>query len=1155
MNIIKKANWAKLIILTIILSLGATVATAATSDNQFKFTVSSPKSGETLIKEDTEDIIWTITGTENNLESLIAQDRISRVYLMEKVYKKSGATTIKTAKLLKDISLDGEIECNDAHTVCSLNQNYDWTISSKFKTGSKYFIRVYLRPQPNLFSGLAKFFTLNNRYVFNDTDIFTIKAKNETVTITPSATTQTACLPKLKYIQTNDSTQSCCSGLKACKLTNSTQAICLSDCDATTVKSETSLLSSTIKITGEVDTANPMAAYPSSLIPDSQTEGASFEHPNFQISKNTDGTYKIHWFNGAFGPSNVVQTLIKDQTGKIVFDSNKVRLPDSGFADFDVTLDGRQKYTIVLDKVFGSDKNIEYTFDSSLINGGTKITNNVLNKSFTTTNSYFSFLNTAVSADGKSFGIDFDLKDIYGLNATRPVRKIVVTLSDGTKQTLNIDDNFLAQQNKGMVLPITGTDKTFQIDLYDINGNKIESKTLGIASNQNITLVTDYKGATGWKSVYDPSISLSSTGMYGTTSWKKYTINYDAAGASKIVLTDADGIIISSTTGSSMTLTDKQMLASHGYYLNFYDGSGKLAHTEYIDVDSKSNFTNTSLTDPSIYFTACGGGRYYLPYNLINPAKGTNGSTPIFSFVGEGGANTITYNKDGYIDVGQIKPGQQFTMTYTDPVDGKIHIYTVTVTSDKLSNGGFRLSYVENSIAIVAALSCAKQSKVCLDTSSCKAGSAVGKLDCDGNKVCCTDKCESPKVSCNGECVETTIFTTENNCGSCGTKCDLSKSEKCTLGADNKYTCVLTTIVKDTCDGICQNKVCNSETQTTGNGNCNSKDNSNCCKAKTATEIPKIFCMIGNSKYNNGDTLGCKVGLCDGLQVCQNGTWGACRKNADNCDPATGKFTQPGDSSGSTCVGDKGTCQSTGCNFVTQSYGSGTCTNLDTPYCCKNISTTPIDQSPNCYTGSFKCGTSCCSLVSEDCVNNKCVAKDNGCTHCGTANCGECSSAVNGSRCVCSGTQGTGYAYCQGSPDASCTTNQNPCLAGTISCGNDCCTANEDCVAGQCQLRENGCTSCNTAACGECSSMNNGYRCSCTGTKGNGFAVCSGGTEKDPTCPGYCAVGTTLCGTNCCVIGYKCVSNKCVTNGTPVPGASIINLFSNLRQRIINLFK
>jgi hypothetical protein len=1193
MNIIKQVNWVKLAILTIVLSLSVTVVKAATNYNNFKFTVSSPKSGETLIKGDTENIIWTITGTEDNLESLIAQNRISRIYLMEKVYKKSGATTVKITKLLDDIPLDGEIECNDAHTVCSLNQNYDWTISSKFKTGSKYFIKVYLRPQPNLFSGLAKFFTLNNRYVFNDTGVFTIKAKNETITVAPSITTQTACSPKLKYIQTNDSTQSCCSGLKACKLSDSAQAICLSDCDAATVKSETSLLSSIIKVEGEVDATNSLFVYPSSLIPDSQTEGASLEHPNFQISKNADGTYKIHWFNGAFGPGNVVQTIIKDAVGTIVFDSNKVRLPDSGFADFDVKLDGKQKYTIVLDKIFGSDKNIEYIFDSSLINGGTKIINNILNKSFTTSDSFLSFLNTAISADGKSFGIDFDLKNIYGLNATRPVRKIIVTLSDGTKQTLNIDDNFLAQQNKGMVLPITGTDKTFQIDLYDINGNKIESKTLGIASNQNITLVTDYKGATGWKSVYDPSISLSSVGMYGTTSWKKYTINYDAAGASKIVLTDANGIIISSTNGSSMTLTDKQMLANHGYYLNFYDGSGKLAHTEYINVDSKSNFTNISLTDPSIYFTACGGGRYYLPYNLVNQAKGADGSTPVFSFVGEGGASAITYNKDGYIDASQIKDGQQFTMTYTDPVDGKVHTYTVTVTSDKLSNGGLRLSYVENSVTVVTALSCSKQGKVCLDTSSCKAGSSVGKLDCDGSKVCCFDKCESPKVSCNGNCINALTVNNVDSCGSCGIKCDTTKSETCEL-KDSKYQCLAKaadTTKKPCLLGTTTYK--NGEIVHCPAGQCNGdmKCDDGVWVANTNSGT-KASCTSNGVKYEDGKSIDCLVGKCAGSQKCNNGTFDSCIKKEINCDEATGNFVQPKctnckngcasdeivDDSKScdgnnVCCRKKTSIQSCTSNpgYSCQDAVTGSCetgtkiSNTDCEagvigwICCKAKTATPVVVTKSCtsYGSGFQCMDSGAGVC-----DNATIKTD---TTCSTGNIDYvCCKAkivtpiptpepvIKHKGCVvgqCIYINGVGTDECSvigqacTSKTPTPTPTPTPCVLGTTPCGSNCCTADKECISGICTPKANGCTACNTAACGNCT---NGYLCSCTlpVVGGTGFKSCTGGTTKNPACPSGvdvepCSGGYIPCGASCC-------TNK---------SASVLNIFNFLKQIILKWFK
>jgi len=1190
MNIIKKVNWVKLIILTLILSLGTTVAAAATNDNNLKFTVSSPKSGETLIKGSTENIIWTITGTEDNLESLITQDRISRVYLMEKVYKKSGATTVKTTKLLDDILLDGEIECNDAHTVCSLNQNYDWTISSKFKTSSKYFIRVYLRPQPNLFSGLAKFFTLNNRYVFNDTGIFTIKAKNETITIAPNTTAQTACSPKLKYIQTNDSTQSCCSGLKACKLSDSTQAICLSNCDATTVKSETSLLSSIIKITGEVDATNSSFVYPSSLIPDSQTEGASLEHPNFQISKNADGTYKIHWFNGAFGPGNVIQTLIKNSSGTVIFNSNNTRFPDSGFADFDVALPkGDQIYTIVLDKVFGSDKNIEYIFDSSLISNGAKITNNVLNKSFTTSDSFFSFFNTAISADGKNFGINFDLKDAYGYYATRPVSKIIITLGDGTKKTINVNDNFLIQQNKGIILPLGDTNNNFQIDLYDINGNKIESKTLAIGSsnsntsNKNITLVTDYKGATGWKSVYDPSISLSSTGMYGTISWKKYTINYDAVGASKVVLTDANGIIISSTTGSSMTLTDKQMLASHGYYLNFYDNSGKLAHTEYIDVDSKSNFTNTSLTDPFISFTACGGGRYYPPFAAKD-----------FKFVGEGDAKNITFNKDGYIDVGQIKPGQQFTMTYTDPIDGKTHTYTVTVTSDKLETGGFKLSYVENSSAAITTLSCAKQNKVCLDTSSCKAGSAVGKLDCGSGKVCCADVCTTPKVSCNGECVDQNIFTTNNNCGACGVKCDTAKTETCEL-KDAKYQCV--TKVTDTTKKPCligTTSYKDGGTVPCPSGQCDG--DMKCTDGVWVTNTgsgTKASCTFNGVKYDDGKSADCLVGKCAGSKKCNNGTFDTCIKKEINCDEATGNFVQPKctnckngcDSDeivdeakscdgNNVCCRKKTSIQSCTSNpgYSCQDAVTGSCetgtkiSNTDCEagvvgwICCKAKTTAPIVVTKSCtsYGNGFQCMDSetdmcdsatiktdtTCSIGNIDYVccrakvvtptptlepvikHKECVVGQ--CIYINGAGTDECS--VIGQSCA--------------SKTPTPTPTPTPCTLGTTPCGSsECCTADKECIGGTCKSKANGCTACNTAACGNCT---NGYLCSCTSqvTGGTGFYSCTGGTTKNPSCPSGvdvepCSGGYTPCGASCC-------TNK---------SASVINIFNSLKQIIIKWFK
>ncbi|MCX6737344.1 MAG: hypothetical protein NTX26_01195 [Candidatus Parcubacteria bacterium] len=1125
MNIFKKLKWLPIVVLSLLFSITTTAVIAATEDNKLKFTVSSPKTGETIVKGKTTDILWTITGTEDNLESLVSQDRISRVYLMEKVYKNSGATSNKTAKLLKDISLDGEIECNDANTVCSLNQSYEWNVSTKLKSSSQYFIRVYLRPQPNFFSGLAKFFTLNNRWVYNDSGIFIIKVAGETVEAPLAPVVKTPCSPKLKYIQIGNSIQSCCVGLKACQLSNGNSAICLSNCDAETVKKETSPLSSVIKITGEVDNATTMTVYPSSLVPQ-KTEG-TFEKPAFQISKNTDGTYKIHWFNGTFGAGNVIQTLIKDQTGKIVFDSNKIRFPDSGFADFDVILDGKQKYTIVLDKVFGSDKNIEYMFDSSLINGGTKITNNVLNKSFTTADSFFSFLNTAISSDGKSFGIDFDLKDTYGYYATRPVSKIVVTLGDGTQRIININDSFLSQQSKGIVLPITGGDKSFKVDLYDSNGNKIESKTLAIASNQNITLVTDYKGATGWKSVYDPSISISSEGFYGTTSWKKYTINYDATGASRIDLVDANGLVIASTAGSSMTLTDKQLIPNMGYYLMFYD-TAVLTHTEYISIDSKGNYDNTSLTDPFIYFTSCQGGRYYVPDALRSTLQ----------FIGDGSARNITFNKDGYIDMGQIQPGQRFTMSYIDPIDKTLHIYNVTVLSEKLPNGSYKLNYGPLTDIFLTYLNCAKQGKSCLDSNRCQKGSIIGMPPCGGDKVCCIDICESSKVSCDGNCVETSTFTTDNNCGACGVKCDALKSEKCE-SKDGKYQCVATTAIVSKNPCILNTvEYKDGETVLCKAGECvgSMKCNDGKWVQVTADNKTKASCKLYESDFKDGETAVCKVELCDGFQKCNDGKWTTCVMQYDNCDPKTGRFTQPGGVTDPTpppppsCID---TCQPSGCNFSTQSVGNGTCTSLDKPYCCKNTPTAPTEESPNCYTGSFKCGTSCCSITAENCVNEKCVAKESGCASCGTANCGECSSATNGYRCICSGTKGTGYSSCQGQPDDSCKTNLNPCTAGTLSCSSDCCTANEECINNQCQLKDNGCSSCATAPCGGCTSMNNGYLCVCTGTKGSGYASCSG--KLDPSCPGYPTTTTP--------------------SHSPVPSASAINLFSRLKQILIKWFK
>lgn len=354
---------------------------------------------------------------------------------------------------------------------------------------------------------------------------------------------------------------------------------------------------------------------------------------------------------------------------------------------------------------------------------------------------------------------------------------------------------------------------------------------------------------------------------------------------------------------------------------------------------------------------------------------------------------------------------------------------------------------------------------------------------CADPSGCAVETCDTGWNDCNtdpSDGCETSLQNDPQNCGVCGTDCSvtLSQSAVCIDGKCVENPC--SPPIMGNCD---KNPANDCEVNlTTDNNNCSFCGNT--CKLPHATSK----CEANPSGY---PVARCVVQVCDpGWEDCDGKAANGCESSAD---------TDP-----SSCGGCGKKCNATN--------------------------------------GTAGCVAGKCQLLCNAGWGNCDGSSDNGCetevathvSHCGA--CGNACSATNGTpTCVAgkcgTGTCGTGYSDCDGTPGCETNTASDP-----THCGK-CTTA--------CSGTPNGFATCASGVCGVgCSAgfstCGSGTTCfdttldaahcgaSCTAcpgpTGGNGAPACAGGS-----CTVACNPGFTKCGNRC--VDLKTTADNCGTCG------------------------
>lgn len=143
-----------------------------------------PKTGDEVIMGSHYNINFLVKGSAEDIESLVGQDRLVRIYLLKTKNNKTGYQIVSK---IVDTDLVNTPTCSDANT-CEINQSYDWVTPTNLNASSQYFIRVYLREKPsNTFGGFVKTFLLQNKYPYIDSGKFTFVPSTDTTVTTLDA--------------------------------------------------------------------------------------------------------------------------------------------------------------------------------------------------------------------------------------------------------------------------------------------------------------------------------------------------------------------------------------------------------------------------------------------------------------------------------------------------------------------------------------------------------------------------------------------------------------------------------------------------------------------------------------------------------------------------------------------------------------------------------------------------------------------------------------------------------------------------------------------------------------------------------------------------------------------------------------------------------
>jgi hypothetical protein len=350
--------------------------------------------------------------------------------------------------------------------------------------------------------------------------------------------------------------------------------------------------------------------FKSSLVPQDRSAQMDINKPTYRISQNKDGSYNLEFFTNPnqVQPGIMGRVIIKEGNN-IIWQSDPKWL---GFGDIEIpkgVLDPTKTYAIALENISdASYKPAPYSFQPKLLKDGGQVIDNILVKSFNTNNSYFNYFNAAKS--GNTLALNFDFNDTYGQYATHPVAKMVITYPDKSTQTINVSRD-PTTQTRDLTIDCSKIDcGQIKITLFDINNHPIEGKTV-IIDGDKVLLYTDFKGGTGWGSVYDPIVTYSTSG--GPQGYS-ISIHAEAAGASQIQVIDASNPdpntnVVATYNSGDVYITGSQNKYKQGYsyYVVYYDQNGNIAKTQkFIVTDKSGHLEIQDIIEPTLN-KGCGG--------------------------------------------------------------------------------------------------------------------------------------------------------------------------------------------------------------------------------------------------------------------------------------------------------------------------------------------------------------------------------------------------------------------------------------------------------------------------------------------------------------------------------------------------------------------
>jgi hypothetical protein len=473
----------------------------------------------------------------------------------------------------------------------------------------------------------------------------------------------------------------------------------------------------------------------------------------------------------------------------------------------------------------------------------------------------------------------------------------------------------------------------------------------------------------------------------------------------------------------------------------------------------------------------------------------------------------------------------------------------------------------------------------CNVTNDCPVGEA-----CDTGTHKCTTSC-GPSQLCNGGCCNggtCSVGTDQIACGATGGACDdclgdpsgtlcllvsgggkcgCTQTTDCAIGSAcnrGNNTCTTSCNPSQLCNGgCCHNGVCGAGTDPGtcgGNGNtcldCTASSSGHACVAggcgcNTTADCPNTTaCDLSTHLCTNvcNAAQPCNHGCCTdpAAGVCVTGfAAGACGDSGGTCEPCSsagqGHVCLVGTNGGHCGCNTSGDCsQLQSCqvsaNTCTQACNggqlcnggccaSGTCNGGTNDATCGANGQACIDCSTSVNGHRCLTGTTCGCNVAGDCpTGQSCNTVSHTCSgSCGNAN----QTACNGGCCqggTCNPGNTPGSCGIDGNSCNNCGIGADTCTStAACRCGiNGACPAGQQCVSGMCQCTS---TSCPNGCCASGSCLPSAFA-NC-GLNGVGCIACSMMTADN------CTAGGCRCGSgNPCNLGQQCVSGMCQCNST-----------------------